>query len=234
MDAFMEKVRALETQDEQMNYYMNNFPDLSASQDVLLAHVKEHADDKRAPRTLAAIFNYGGPQGDLHAGALKMMFDRYGDSKAASRLLPSLARSISANTENILKNIIDTSTNPKVCDNAKLSYAQFLQGLERAKSKADSDAEVQEPRSEEELAYLAAERPMELEAQIVALYEGLISNEDTAKGVAKSAKTQLFAYQFLSVGKTAPNIDGMDTDGVEFNLTDYRGKVVMLDFWGNW
>ncbi len=32
----------------------------------------------------------------------------------------------------------------------------------------------------------------------------------------------------------APEITGNDIDGIEFKLSDYRGKVVMLDFWGDW
>jgi hypothetical protein len=35
-------------------------------------------------------------------------------------------------------------------------------------------------------------------------------------------------------GKPAPVTHGKDADGVAFDLSDYRGKVVMLDFWGNW
>lgn len=36
------------------------------------------------------------------------------------------------------------------------------------------------------------------------------------------------------VGQLAPEIEGKDLDGVEFKLSDYRGKVVMLDFYGDW
>lgn len=36
------------------------------------------------------------------------------------------------------------------------------------------------------------------------------------------------------VGKPAPEIDGQDLDGVAFRLSDYRGQVVVLDFWGDW
>lgn len=38
----------------------------------------------------------------------------------------------------------------------------------------------------------------------------------------------------LEIGATAPDIAGADMDGVKFKLSDYRGKVVMLDFWGHW
>ena len=38
----------------------------------------------------------------------------------------------------------------------------------------------------------------------------------------------------LKIGKQAPDIVGEDIDGKKFSLADYRGKVVLLDFWGNW
>ena len=38
----------------------------------------------------------------------------------------------------------------------------------------------------------------------------------------------------LAIGKVAPEISGVDVDGSKFKLSDYRGKVVVLDFWGDW
>ncbi len=43
-----------------------------------------------------------------------------------------------------------------------------------------------------------------------------------------------FAQEHLQIGMTAPDIVGDDVDGVSFKLSDYRGKVVVLDFWGDW
>src|SRR5690349_6708177 len=37
-----------------------------------------------------------------------------------------------------------------------------------------------------------------------------------------------------SVGALAPEIAGRDLEGVAFQLSDYRGRVVLLDFWGDW
>ena len=48
------------------------------------------------------------------------------------------------------------------------------------------------------------------------------------------AEGNLFEYRFLSEGKTVPEIEGIDMDESPFKLSDYRGKVVMLDFWGHW
>jgi hypothetical protein len=49
--------------------------------------------------------------------------------------------------------------------------------------------------------------------------------------VAEKAEPELFGIRHLSVGKVAPEIEGADQDGVRFKLSDYRGKVVLLDFW---
>ena len=40
--------------------------------------------------------------------------------------------------------------------------------------------------------------------------------------------------QNLIAGKPAPEIDGVDFDGKPLKLSDYRGKVVVLVFWGTW
>jgi hypothetical protein len=49
--------------------------------------------------------------------------------------------------------------------------------------------------------------------------------------VGEKAKAELFELRHLSVGKEAPDIEGEDQDGKRFKLSDYRGKVVLLDFW---
>ena len=38
----------------------------------------------------------------------------------------------------------------------------------------------------------------------------------------------------LVVGGTATDIKGIDLDGEAFALSDYKGKVILLDFWGDW
>tara|TARA_R110002072_G_scaffold299287_3_gene474556 strand:+ start:15681 stop:16469 length:789 start_codon:yes stop_codon:yes gene_type:complete len=43
-----------------------------------------------------------------------------------------------------------------------------------------------------------------------------------------------FKDEHLQIGMVAPDIVGEDIDGVKFKLSDYRGKVVVIDFWGFW
>jgi thiol-disulfide isomerase/thioredoxin len=49
-----------------------------------------------------------------------------------------------------------------------------------------------------------------------------------------AARIELFRLRDLAIGKLAPEIDGQDVDGQRFRLSDYRGKVVVVTFSGNW
>jgi hypothetical protein len=49
--------------------------------------------------------------------------------------------------------------------------------------------------------------------------------------VGRKARNELFDLRYLSAGKAAPEIKGTDQDGKLFKLSDYKGKVVLLDFW---
>ncbi len=48
------------------------------------------------------------------------------------------------------------------------------------------------------------------------------------------AGRELFEMRYLQPGKAAPDIVGEDIDGKPMKLSDFRGKVILLDFWGFW
>ena len=47
-------------------------------------------------------------------------------------------------------------------------------------------------------------------------------------------KEKVFFIENLSIGCTPPDIEGVDHEGKSFKLSDYKGQVVLLDFWGFW
>lgn len=51
---------------------------------------------------------------------------------------------------------------------------------------------------------------------------------------AEAATAFVFALENLLVGKPCPDFQAVDAEGVAFKLSDYLGKVVLLDFWGFW
>jgi len=52
--------------------------------------------------------------------------------------------------------------------------------------------------------------------------------------LADVAKARIDGMENLVAGKPAPTIDGTGMDGKPLKLSDYRGKVVVLVFWGTW
>ena len=70
--------------------------------------------------------------------------------------------------------------------------------------------------------------------------EGAVADLEKVQELTKDAdlleeaKEALVEVKKLAIGSVAPEIDGVDVEGVSFKLSDYRGKVVLLDFWGFW
>jgi len=76
---------------------------------------------------------------------------------------------------------------------------------------------------------LAAENPTKAQQ-----YFNEVIEKYGTKEQKETAKAELFEMQNLVIGKVAPEIEGEDVDGKKVKLSDYRGKVVVLDFWGDW
>ncbi len=51
---------------------------------------------------------------------------------------------------------------------------------------------------------------------------------------AAKARARIFVLEHLALGMVAPDFEAEDEKGEKFKLSDYRGKVVVLDFWGFW
>jgi hypothetical protein len=60
------------------------------------------------------------------------------------------------------------------------------------------------------------------------------SSRGASPTIAEVVKPSLFELRNLRIGKAAPDIEAEDLDGTKFKLSDYKGKVVVLDFWGDW
>ncbi|MCB9831633.1 MAG: hypothetical protein H6807_04090 [Planctomycetes bacterium] len=61
--------------------------------------------------------------------------------------------------------------------------------------------------------------------------------QDLAKGqrgLLAEIREMIALRETLAVGMPAPDIEGVDLGGKAFKLSDYRGRVILLDFWGDW
>lgn len=61
-----------------------------------------------------------------------------------------------------------------------------------------------------------------------------LSSRMQASAAGKELEHAILAKKNSRVGAIAPDFTGMAPDGKTIKLSDYRGKYVLLDFWGSW
>lgn len=49
-----------------------------------------------------------------------------------------------------------------------------------------------------------------------------------------NARAEIILTELRSIGKLAPEIDGVDLQGHDMKLSEFRGKVVLISFWATW
>ena len=63
---------------------------------------------------------------------------------------------------------------------------------------------------------------------------GALKVEHLGMTYAQFAERALYELDHLQLHMQVPDFEAVDQDGVKFKLSDYAGKVVVVDFWGLW
>jgi peroxiredoxin len=157
----------------------------------------------------------------LKKNAIKRLEEDYVDEKWFWAFLPSIALETSFyDVKPFLRRCLEKSPHREIRGQACFHLADQTLRMQRALN------ERGQPLPEHEL------------QQMMALFErciqefGDLPTADTT--IAKAAERSLFEIRNLAVGKPAPKTVGQDLDGKDLDLADFRGRVVMLTFWGDW
>jgi hypothetical protein len=141
--------------------------------------------------------------------------------------------------ETFLKQVLEENPNEEVRGVACLSLAQFLNArllkLDVFAERAELSARYALLLGQETFDRLRRDRAQagaEVEALFTRAAESFGDVEHPYGGtIGEKARSELFEIRNLAVGKPAPDIEGLDQDGRAFKLSEYRGRVVLLDFW---
>lgn len=134
-------------------------------------------------------------------------------------LCMTLARNSGQGSERVLRTLLEKGGASEVQGPACLALAQALKQRADNLSSAKNSKAAEKIFAESEALFDRAAKDF---ADIKFGYYGT---------VGKKAKSELYELRYLTVGKEAPDVEGEDQDGIKFKLSDYRGKVVFLDFW---
>jgi peroxiredoxin len=139
---------------------------------------------------------------------------------ALADIFVNLAKTPTADGDQLLRAALDKHTLPEVRGQAGFWLARSLAAQAKTPMGAPTKATA--------TLFAKAE---ELFEQVARDYDSLPHGGTT---LGEAARTQLHALRHLTVGRPAVEIAGPDLDGKPMRLSDFRGKVVLLDFWANW
>lgn len=147
-----------------------------------------------------------GATGGPNTTATEMLVEHFPDLPELAPILDSVAQDLP-----VLEKLVEKSKNKTVKGVGSFLIAEQL-------------AKQNDPALED--------RIKELLKQVRSKYSKVVGSD--RKPLGPQAEKLLYVLEHLSVGKVAPDISGVDLDGVRFKLSDYRGKVVVVDFWADW
>jgi len=182
----------------------------------LMKIVEANPDDAGAVKALCWLATQanGTPES---AKAIELIGTRYAGSAGVWEAAQQLYRTPRAQAEPVLRAIIKNNTNPEDRCAATHALATVLFNASENLTTPEAKKDREEAKS--------------LFMDVIANYATV-----TVQGFkpADQSAAVLYEMENLAIGCVAPDIEGKDASGTPFKLSEYRGKNVLLVFWGSW
>jgi len=211
---YVTAIRAATTNEERQKVFQEKYPNPQKYAARFFEIAEKHPKDPAAVDCLVWIVQRA-PQGQEGTKALELLSTEHIANPKMAQVAPILSRN--PNGEKLLRAVLEKNPDREAKGQACFALAQILH-----RGSSSRDGKFDEAKAKE------AEQLFE---EVTKAYADVKTGRGT---LGDAAKSTLFEVRHLSVGKTVPEIEADDTDGKKFKLSDYRGKVVMIDFWGHW
>jgi Asp-tRNA(Asn)/Glu-tRNA(Gln) amidotransferase C subunit len=217
---FLKKYKEAQTPADKQKVLREDRPKPQSYTGRMMKLAAENPKDPAAFDALLWVVTQGGGTADANKATQILTKDYVADPRIGP-LVPALASS-GPSGERALRELLEKNPDKNVQGQAAFYLAyQMKQQISRGRlDEKEAEAKVAE-----------AEKLFE---RVIADYGDVKLRNRTLADIAKVEVKGLKNLLNLTVGKVAPEIEGEDVDGQKFKLSDYRGKVVLLDFWGHW
>jgi len=174
--------------------------------------------------------------------AIELLQKRHLQSTGLDRACRSISRVPSLAAENLLGTIAKSNESVDVRAQACYFLAELLERkvevVDQLKGEPELVERVLQYYGEDYGKHLLSLTTEKLAQQLEQVYQRMADSfpdvEIGDEKMGEIASRSLFRIRHLSVGRVAPEIESEDISGKKFKLSDYRGKVVVLSFWGHW
>jgi RNA polymerase sigma factor (sigma-70 family) len=208
-----------------------------------LAIAESAPNDPAAVDALLWVVQFGS-NGPEFTRAIDQLVQNHAGRRKVGLAASSLVYTVSPSVEKLLRAVIEKSPDQPVKAMASFALGRFLkQQSLRVRSIRESPESVQrwetmfleDGADKESFAQFIARDPDLLLKEAEDVFERTIKEFDDGSrrgdSVSADARAELYEIRDLCVGKPAPEINGQDSAGKPLKLSDFTGKVVVVDFW---
>jgi thiol-disulfide isomerase/thioredoxin len=250
MRQFWAKYQNFKTQEEQRKFFKEQFPQPQPYIRRFLELAESAPQDAAAVDALIWIVRNGGFDPEVSRASERLATNHAGNKRLgeiAPRLVPNLVYSLSPSADNLLRAIIAKNPDRVVQGQACMALAEYLKRESELVRALKGDTEqarqlrsyyLTQGADEASFQYVRSMNPDALAKRSEAMFSQAAKDyadvSDFLRIVDMGAQAKLFQNPNLGIGKPAPEIAGHDIDGNPFKLSDYKGRVVVLLFWGDW
>jgi hypothetical protein len=207
MKAFMADYRKATTDEERQKLVDAKLPKPESYIPRLMPLAQAHPNTPLARDVYVWAISHNA-EGQTANEAFKALAENFAtDQVVAKQVIPQLQWSQSPQAETLLRAAVEKNTDHQQKGMAQLTLGTYLKNNNRG-----AEAE-------------------KLLDDVAANYADVKQGKQS---LAEQANNVLFEVRNLAIGKTAPEITGESIDGKPMKLSDFKGKVVVLDFFGDW
>ena len=223
---------------EKMNVWLANNP-LNSMADKFFAINKQFPKNQAGLSAVTLLISQG--SGELKDKAIEILISEYANDDRIIKNMNAITTGLpSKNTEKWLRQLVEKTENKRVQGTALFAHIDYIRSVRQVREFAKRKPDFAAQAGEAVNAYLknydfeqAQEERYAILTKLSKEFAGVPSGivNQTFK---QRADKLLYITDKLSVGKMAMDIEGEDLDGKPMELKEFRDKVVLLFFWGDW
>lgn len=194
--------------EEKRAYYEEHFPKPTETGEALKKLAEAHPEAKAVPDAYAWLISRM-RNGDT-TNVAKVLETHHLENPALAKFALAGAFSKDEEISSLIKKLSETAANPQTKAAASFAISQ-------------------------KYAYSQDEEEIAKRLALLKTAQADIGDlELRGRKISKLIDSALFEVEKLKIGAVAPEIEGDDLHGKPMKLSDFKGKVVVLDFWGDW
>ena len=173
--------------------------------------------------------------------AIDRLIKVYADDPRTIRCMQAITTGATTpEPEKWLEQLQKESKNKEVRGNAMKTQIDYIRSVKQMKNIIDDQPDLKKSIDKEVVEFIgkydfdAAEKR---EAKLLdTLADDYMDVPSSVRGktLGQLAKLDIYARDRLSIGGQAPDMAGINLDSKRMQLSEFRPKVVLLVFWGNW